>query len=249
MTFNAPLLLSRAELIDASLVFTKRYFVSILRAALPAILVSFAVDMLFELLAPGSDSAAEMLAQMMTWGLAEGMAFAACWEIVHGNEPTPGRAWVLVGPRLFATVFGYALKWVFILIGLFLLILPGVYLIALYFAVPAASIAERASLRQAFRRSRTLARSDLKRLMLLLGTFQVAVLILGFGFVAAATGGSFETPTSPSVIELMLGWAFGIALLPLEAALTTLLYLDIRMRKEGYDLQATLGQMQEVAQA
>ncbi len=245
MTFAAPVLRSGSELIDAALVFTKRYFVVILRAALPAIMVSFVVDVLFELLAPGTDSAGEMVIQLVTWGLAEGMAFAACWEIAHGNEPTPGRAWALVAPRLFAIVFGYTLKWVFILIGLVLLVVPGVYLIALYFAVPAASIAERASLRQAFRRSRALARPDIKRLMLTLGTFQVAVLIIVFAIVAAISGSSAQSleslESSPLLLETFVGWALGILVLPLEAALTTLLYLDIRMRREGYDLQAALG--------
>ena len=245
MTFAAPALRSGSELIDASLVFTKRYFVVILRAAVPAIALTMVVDLVFELMAPGTDSTGEMLIGFVTWGLVEGMAFAACWEIVHGNEPTPGRAWALVAPRLFAVVFGYTLKWVFTLIGLFLLILPGVYLIALYFAVPAASIAERASLRQAFRRSRALARPDLKRLMLTLGTFQVAVLILSFALVVAITGGSLESmeslDASSTWLETLVGWAFGIVLLPLGAALTTLLYLDIRMRREAYDLQAALG--------
>ena len=245
MTFNAPLLLSRAELIDASLVFTKRYFVPILHAALPALVLGVAVDVALLLLTPDSDSLLEMFVELMVWGLAEGMAFAACWDIVHGNTTTPGRAWTLVAPRLGAIVAGYTLKWVFIIVGLFLLIAPGVYLIALYFAVPPASVAEQASLRQAFRRSRALARPELKRIMMTLGTFQVAVLLVSTLITGAVSGWSMES--SRSAIQTVVAWAFGIAILPLGAALTTLLYLDIRMRKEGYDLQSTLDHLHGAA--
>jgi hypothetical protein len=50
-------------------------------------------------------------------------------------------------------------------------------------------------------------------------------------------GGTWE---QPSVWDELGGWAVGILVLPLRAALITLVYLDRRISREGYDLSMDL---------
>lgn len=238
MTILVPTVLSRSELLDASIVFAKRHSLTILLATLPALVPAIVVGLGIELVTQGSDVALlAMPVSLIMWGLAEGMAIAACWDLLHGNSPTTARAWKLVSPRAFAVAAGYCFKWLFIMVGLVLLIAPGLYLIGRWFAVPAASIAEQVSLREAFRRSRELTRLDLKRVLWTLGLVEIGLMVLSFVLPAVLPGGSLESPSFTQTLAL---WALGVVLLPFRAGLTTLLYLDIRMRREGYDLQAAL---------
>jgi hypothetical protein len=241
MTSVASALLSGSEILDASLLLAKRHFLTILRATLPALLLTAVVELAIEVLMQSPDRALlGMPAVLMAWGLAEALAIGACWDLVHGNPATLARSWKLVSQRTAAIAVGYCVKWLFILAGLFLFIAPGVYLTALYFAVPTASVAEQASLRQAFRRSRALARPDLKRILFTLGLLELGGIVLSATLWALVPGGSLE---SPSPFDTIAGWALAIALLPLRAALMTLLYLDVRMRREGYDLQWALAHL------
>lgn len=241
MTLVAPGLLSGSELLDASFVLAKRHFLTILRAALPGLVLAGLVELGIRALSDVPDAdLLGMPALLMTWGLAEALAIAACWDLVHGSAAMPAKSYRLVYGRIAAIAIGYCLKWLLIMTGLFLLIAPGLYLIALYFAVPTASVAEQASLRQAFRRSRQLARLGLKRILLTLGMLELGGIVLSMVLWMLLPGGSWE---SPSALDTIAGWVLALALLPLRAALMTLLYLDLRVRKEGYDLQWTLAHL------
>lgn len=246
MTFAAPPLQSRSELLDASFVLAKRHFFRILRAALPAIVLAVVVDLVIEVV--GQDANAALLAiptSLLVWGVAEGMALAACWNLVHGNPLTPASGWQLVGGRLWAVAFGYAFKWMLITVGLVIFIVPGVYLIARWFAVPMASVAEHATLRQAYDRSSRLSELELGRLIWTLGMLELGLMVVGIGLGGLAAIGNAEA--SVAGLETVVYWGVGIAVLPLRVALTTLLYLDIRMRREAYDLQAGLQRLSSSA--
>ena len=238
MTLSAPPLLSRSELLDASIEFTKRHFFRILRAALPAVLLAALVDLVITAVAQGSDAGIlGMPLSLLAWGVAEGMALAACWNLVQGNPVTAASGWQLVRGRLWAVAAGYALKWLGIMVGLALLIVPGVLLLAQWFAVPMVSVAEQATLKQAFDRSIRLTRLEMKRVVWTLGMLELGLMVAAVGVGLLVTGGgNQESDFGYDVV----GWVIGIALLPLRAALTTLLYLDIRMRREAYDLEAGL---------
>ena len=173
---------------------------------------------------------------MVVWGLAEGMAIAASWDLLHGNPPTTASSWRLVSPRAIAVAVGYALKWILIVIGLFLLIAPGFYLIGRWFAVPTTSVLEQASMREAFQRSRDLVELDLRRVLSTLGLVEMGTLLLVLAASALLPGGL----ESSSIVQILAVSVVWIVLLPFRAGLMTLLYLEIRMRREGYDLATTL---------
>jgi hypothetical protein len=225
-------------LLDASIILAKRHSFAILLATLPALVPAVLLDIGIHLLTGGSDfSLIAMPASLMLWGLAEGMAIAASWDLLHGEQPNATRAWRLVGRRPLAVALGYCFKWLMIMLGLFLLIAPGFYLIGRWFAVPATSVVEHATLHEAFRRSRQLVRNDLTRVLWTLGLVESGEVLGAFVVPALLPGASLE---SPSLAQTASYWALGVVLLPLRAGLTAMLYLDIRMRREGYDLQQRL---------
>ena len=237
-TLLAPTDASPSQLFDASLVFGRRHFRTLLQVALPAVFVCAVLELVSQLLrhVPGIPLLG-FLAVLMAWGLAEAMAIAACWHIVHGRAATRATCWYSVSRRVIAIMVGYCLKWLLILAGLVLLFAPGVYLIALYFAVPTANIAEGYSLSRAFRRSRGLARPGMKRIALTLGSLEV--IGLGLSFLISAALGDFSSE-SPAPLGVVAAWSLGVVLLPFRAALMTLLYVDRRVSREAYDLELGL---------
>lgn len=235
MTFVAPALLSSTELLDAGFVLAKRHFLVILGATLPLLVPAAVVDIGLDLATGGSGWA--IWVSTAVWALVEAMALAACWDLVNGRAANATQSWRQVAQRPGAIVFGYAFKWLAIIVGLVLLIAPGVYFIARYFAVPAVSVTERLSLREAFRRSAHLATREAGRILATVGLVEGGGMVLGIGLMFA-----FQQPTAeePAILQLAMGWVLAVALLPLRTAVTTLVYLDIRRRREGYDLQTAL---------
>ena len=229
-----------AQLVDSSLLLARRRFFPLIRAALPALFVAALLELLARLaLDPLFKTLAEFVGLMAIWGVGEAMAIAACLNHLHGRPDSPADCWAMVRPRLGSILVGYCWKWLMIIGGFSLLIVPGLYIIALYFAVPTTMVAERRSLIAAFRRSRALARPGMKRIVGTLGIFEVMVLAFSVTISFYFTGEYSEEPTP---LGFLLEWCFAFAILPFRASLMTLLYLERRVRREGYDLELALAE-------
>jgi hypothetical protein len=238
MPLLAPRDASPSQLFDASLELAKGHFLTMIRVALPALFVSAVIELVSQVLrnVPLMPPIA-FVVLLMAWGLTEAMAVAACWHILHGRAATRSNCWPLVSRRITAIVLGYCFKWLLIMAGFVLFIAPGVYLIALYFAVPTANLAENSSLTGAFRRSRQLERPGMKRLAVTLGSLELAGIALSV--LVSAVLGDFGSE-SASLLGTIAAWALGVSLLPFRAALMTLLYVDRRVSREAYDLEVGL---------
>jgi hypothetical protein len=232
---------SAGELLDASLELARRNYRVILLATLPLLLLTAIVELVLELVGLSSSSTfTGMLLILIPWSLAEALAVAACWCLLHGEPCTFVDSWKRVAPRAAAIVSSYAVKWLLIIPALFLLIVPGLYFIVLFFALPAVNIAEGASFRGALKRSRALSRGRFKRIATTLGLVELGVFVLTTIVSFVIPGGTWETPSTWDVIA---GWVIYTMLLPPRAALMTLLYLDMRTTREGYDLTVSLGDL------
>lgn len=122
------------------------------------------------------------------------------------------------------------------LVGLVLFIIPGLYFMVRFFAIPQTLLFERTSLRDAFVRSLWLSRHDQVRLAvtaLIMLTVNLATL---WGVAAAVR------PMVPAGwhADLIAG-AAQLFLQPFFASIWLLLYFDVRMRVEGFDLQRDTG--------
>jgi hypothetical protein len=148
-------------------------------------------------------------------------------------------------PLLGVTVV-YALA---VLVGGFLCIIPGV-LAYIYFALSGpALILERSTVGQAFGRSRKLVTGTFWRVfgILLLATLIGAVITLVIGIPFNLGSGAFNSVLNPGDIpELSVGalvlQSVGSVIAetivsPFIALVTVLVYIDLRMRKEGMDIE------------
>jgi hypothetical protein len=150
-----------------------------------------------------------------------------------------------------------ALLWLALLYGLgvvfgtVLLILPGIWLyVAWAFAIPA-MLVEGARGRRALGRSFRLVRG---RWWPTFGTIAIGFILAGiistvvqFVFVA----GIFADTNNDALVLLLASLAgiVGLAIsTPLQAALLTVLYFDLRVRKEGFDLELLAREMGAGAQ-
>jgi hypothetical protein len=121
------------------------------------------------------------------------------------------------------------------LVGLVLFIVPGIYFMMRFFAVPQTLLFERTTMQQALIRSLWLSRHDQWRLAIA----SAITLAIGLGMWAGI--GAAVRPMVPT--EWHADLISGVAQLfiqPFIAAVWLLFYYDLRIRVEGFDVQHAL---------
>ncbi len=125
-------------------------------------------------------------------------------------------------------------------LGMLLLIIPGIIVYKRYFSIVAAFTIEKLPLRAAMKRSRQLSNDNGKRIILLLGSVALFDVIAG-----AMLGGLLAAFTRGALAALL--YLVGLALFtPFAAIVMTLLYYDVRIRREGYDIELLAGALDQL---
>jgi hypothetical protein len=161
---------------------------------------------------------------------------------------TVGQAYASIGGRTLVTLL-VALFLFILLIGVtfFLVIIPAVYFYVRYAFIPQAIVLERTGVRAAFSRSSQLVRGSWWRVfgILLVVTLLVAVLngVVSAVVIALVTVGS-ASGTAGTVITQSLSGIINIFVQPIQLGATVLLYYDLRIRKEGFDLELAAASME-----
>jgi hypothetical protein len=139
-----------------------------------------------------------------------------------------------------AVFLSIVVVWALIFVGLMLFIIPGIFLFARYFAIPATVVVEGRRTTEALARSRLLAMGETGKI---LGT-------LGLGWVIYFLIVLAATPVLMGLAGRIAGQAIvGVLLIfiyPVLGILTVLLYFDLRIRKEGFDLEVMVGDLPTV---
>jgi hypothetical protein len=229
------------ELLDAAWLLTRRHFVTLLRLGWPALLAAAILDV-WNRATPSTPGVRWLVFAVIVHlgGLSKAAMIGGAWELAHGRTPEGAEIWVRIRRRAIAIMAGNALSVLLIGVGLALFLLPGLYLLPLYFAVPAASVLEGKGLAQAFARSRALARPALERIFLPLVVIDSGALLLSVIVLLSFNDGGWQHPT---VLGGVSKWMAGCVIAPLHASLTALLYLDARNREEGYDLEQSIASL------
>lgn len=159
-----------------------------------------------------------------------------------GREVSGIEAVRSVGGR-FLSVWGAAIiQGILVMIGFILLIVPGLIFAAWTFAMQQAVMVEGRSAGEAFARSRDLARGHLVHILLTsvlaLAIVLVAGIALGVGVEVAALGERMGFV----MLNVLL-----IALNPIVAVVGTVLYYDLRIRKEAFDVAVAADRLAEEA--
>ena len=229
---------SAGELLDVSFNVVKRHPVLLIRLGIWPTMGIAAIDLCLGALP--ADSGLLLLALPLTfavYSLGEaGVSFAA-WRLLHGETVEPAAVWSRVREHLPSVVVGYLIKWLVVMCGLLLLILPGALLLLRWFAVPAATVIEGHGVRQSFARSRQLARGNRRQIFITVGLLDVGMTI--GSVILAVTTTDNATGATPIWVSLVSS-AIGLIYLLYHAVLSSALYANTRVRNEGYDVEELL---------
>ena len=230
---QAPVLRARTagEILDAAFQLLRTHYSAVVIAAggflLPPLLIT--------LLVPSWAPLANLLDRLLS--LAAGAVVAVVVSDIYlGQQIDLGRSMRAVGSR-FLSVWGAALIQGFaILVGLLLLIVPGIVFAAWSFAMPIIVMIEGASAGESWERSRSLARGHVGHILATLGVAWLIVIAAFLGMMFA-TGAVIGLLGAGEAIAEPIGSIAFILLYPFVGVVGTLLYYDLRIKKEGFDLQ------------
>jgi hypothetical protein len=156
------------------------------------------------------------------------------------NRPmTVGEAYRSVGMGTFVSlVVASVLSTICVFVGFFAVIIGALYLYVRFIFISQSLVLEHSGIIGAFRRSGYLVRGSWWRVF---GTSVVLFIFVAIvGGVASAVGGIFGafTPYETStVVKTIVSSAANVFALPIQLGTLTLLYYDLRIRKEGFDLE------------
>jgi hypothetical protein len=118
-------------------------------------------------------------------------------------------------------------------VALVLLFVPPLYFAARYFATLPALLLEDIGAVPALKRSRDLTKGEIGRVIKTM--LLMFVLYIGFTIAVLLVIGAFMA--SAASVGQVLAAVANVLVLPVFGAIQTLLYYDLRIRKEGYDIE------------
>lgn len=195
-----------------------------------------------------SDSASEVvgvLGARLLLGLGGLLAVAACFKVISaaylGERSSAGESLRYGLSRLPALV-GASIVLLIALVPAFIaLAIPGIFLAVKWCVASTAIVAERAGPLKGLSRSWALTRGHWWRTFATLLVLGLIGIVLWFAILftigaALASVDSISTVTV-AVLDTLIIVLILALLYPLDAAVLTVLYYDMRVRNEGYDLQ------------
>lgn len=176
-----------------------------------------------------------IFASLITAGLARAVSARYL-----GREMTISEAYAGVGAATLITlVVASILYGIAVGIGLILLIIPGIYIGVLFAFFTQAIVLERADIFGSFGRSAELVRGSWWRVF---GIILLVVIAVGIvqGIVAGVVG---NFVSSASFLGAIVSAIIGIFFKPIQLGALTLLYYDLRVRKENFTVDHLAGHL------
>jgi hypothetical protein len=162
-----------------------------------------------------------------------------------GEDLSAASSYGRAAPRLVRMLVVQLLAGIAIMIGFILCVVPGI-IFALWFSLIAPVVMlENLGVFDTLKRSRELLRGNLGKAFLLF----LVVGLLGFAFNWVVALGSALIPWPHPFLPAFIGTVLPAVILPIQLAPTILLYYDIRIRKEAFDLQQLAGQLGQPGQS
>jgi hypothetical protein len=178
-------------------------------------------------------------------GAAAALAIAACFRVISsaylGEDAAAGPSLRYGLSRLLPLMVAYIVLSIVIGISFVLFVIPGVFLSVKWSVTFAAIVSERAGPFSAIGRSWELTRGHWWRTfgtLLVLGLLSLVLylaIVAGLGSAIATNGDMSEV--TYAVLTVVLTIVLFSILYPLIAAIISVMYYDLRVRNEGFDLQ------------
>jgi hypothetical protein len=172
------------------------------------------------------------------------LAIAACFKAISaaylGERADAGDSLRYALGRTIPLLLCYIVFVIIVAIGTILLIIPGIWLATKLSMSFAALVFERKGPFSALGRSWKLTRDNFWRVF---GTLLVvAIIVIVFqlvvgGIVGAILGGSNASELAAAIVTTILNVLLLAVTYPLWAAVVSVVYYDLRVRNEGFDLQ------------
>ncbi|MEJ7812420.1 MAG: glycerophosphoryl diester phosphodiesterase membrane domain-containing protein [Gemmatimonadaceae bacterium] len=170
------------------------------------------------------------------WMIVSGALIVAVSDAYLGRRVSPGVAIERALSRA-GTIAGAMLaKWILIYIGFIVLLVPGVYLMLRYFAVPETVLLEDGGVGRALDRSAELSKGRKGKILKTLALAWAILIGVYIAFYTAIALGATVVPRLAATVGLVVTLGMAVLLQPLWYAITTLLYYDMRVRHEAFDL-------------
>ena len=249
MTVNHHRPRSVSELVDAAFQLLRgdylQYVMLMAIAYVPWLVVLLATGLLTASARDGAATPglgimfATALGAMVWYSLIDAVMISAVSDRYLGRPVDVGASFRLAAGRLGHVLGAAIVKTLAVSIGFVLLIVPGFYFLAKYFAVPATVVVEGRSAGEGLARSSTLSEGLKGHVLKTLLLVWLIYLVLSFaaGLIGGVTAIASDSPMLLIVVTQVFNAAFTILLYPLIPIVQTLLYYDARIRKEGYDLE------------
>ena len=163
--------------------------------------------------------------------IAGGLVSVMASDVYFGRSADIGKAFRAVATNFWTLLIALLCYGALIFFGLMLLLLPALYVGARFFALKQIILLEDAGVSKAFSRTTFLTVGNKRHVLNTLGL----VILLNL----AVTGGTALVGSMiPSeVIRLLLQTCAAVLVYPLVGITETLLYYDIRIRREGFDIE------------
>lgn len=225
---------SATEIIDASFQLLRRHYTQLVAIAVVALLPYI---ILVAVAGGGATNMANagflFIAQLLCATVAEAAVIMAVSDAYVGESVDIHRALVATAARFPSIILAMILRTLAVLIGVVLFVFPGIYVALRTFSVPAVVMLEGKSAVNSMTRSWELAKGEVGKIFITLllawMIFFVLYILLGMlvGILAAQ---------NPKVSQLVVAMLMALVY-PITGVVTTLLYYDIRVRREGFDLE------------
>ena len=232
--------LSIGEVLDGALVLLRRHFALVLGIAVVCEGIPTAMDVYIDLTGGGSQnpglSLLDRLLTLVGSVLVTGATVRVVSEAYLGRTPLFGDAMGFAGSR-FGTILGANIMSGFLtVLATLALVIPGIVVACGYSVAAEAAALESGTASEALRRSWDLTKG-FKLKALALGVVSIGLILvvyLGAGVLGGIMG---EVVGGLDVVLAVLAACVSLLIYPVISCVFTLFYYDLRVRKEGFDLE------------
>jgi hypothetical protein len=179
-----------------------------------------------------------VLAGTVWFAVVSAGCIAAASDAYLGKEPQIASALRRALRRAWPIVAASLVTWVLAGLGLILLIIPGLYVFARFALSPTIALLEQRSTGESLARASSLSRDRKLHIIGALGAALLIYLVVAatVGLVIGLTGQMALAPVAEAIVTI------GIS--PLIAVVSAVLYYDLRIRAEGFDVELLERQLQ-----
>lgn len=169
----------------------------------------------------------------------------AASESYLGSPAGIGESFSFVFRRFFRIASVELLAWIGIGLAAICLLLPGIYLYVAWSVALPVLLVEQPRPTKSLRRSRELVKGRWWQVfgVLLLATLMAAIVSFAFTGVLVGVIGAGSTLLGAVLLSNLSSAIVALLVRPFQAAVTTVLYYDLRIRREGFDIAVLAQQL------